>query len=233
MINYFYIQEDLNPLFTNTHLIKDLSTYWFANDVLELWLLNQLNNFWAWGWNNAQLDSSNWADDIIANCQPSLGNNEETKNSFLYQRKKMTDSSFISQSQSRSLLLKQYNLHLKADDLLRSLLLIESDFETLVYGKEKAHPKIGALSTKRSRYIGVWKNGTLWQALITINSRKTYIGTYQTEDEAARAFDFYSILLHSLTAKTNFSYTKANIVGMIASFKHNGNNFYPRQLFSN
>ena len=35
---------------------------------------------------------------------------------------------------------------------------------------------------------------------------KTYIGTYRSEAQAARAFDFYSLLLHSTTAKTNFDY---------------------------
>ena len=65
---------------------------------------------------------------------------------------------------------------------------------------------------------------------ITINKRKTYIGSYESEQDAAVAFDFHCILLHSLRAKTNFSYSKANIVNMIANYKENNNYFNPEQL---
>ena len=50
-------------------------------------------------------------------------------------------------------------------------------------------------------------------------NKKAYIGTYQSEKEAALAFDFYSIMLHALDAKTNFSYSKDMIMEMIINYK--------------
>lgn len=75
-------------------------------------------------------------------------------------------------------------------------------------------------SFRRSHFIGVSRNGPNWQALICIKKRKTYIGTYETEEEAARAFDLYSLLLHNTSAKTNFGYTKAEIMYMVREFEY-------------
>ena len=116
------------------------------------------------------------------------------------------------------LMLKRYHLEVKADKILRLLLSVESDYNLLINGSRKADPKYGPISNTRSSYIGVSGNGAQWQALITINKRKTYIGSYESEQDAAVAFDFHCILLHSLRAKTNFNYSKANIVSMIANY---------------
>ena len=75
-------------------------------------------------------------------------------------------------------------------------------------------------SAKRTSYFGVNKNGPNWQTLITINKRKTYVGTFMTEVEAARAFDFYSMLLHLDSAKTNFSYNKDQALSLISELSY-------------
>ena len=36
---------------------------------------------------------------------------------------------------------------------------------------------------------------------------------------AARIYDYFSIISHGLKAKTNFSYTKENILDILANFK--------------
>ena len=131
------------------------------------------------------------------------------------------------------LMLKKYHFEEKADKALRLLLSVKSDYSLLINGSRKADPKYGPLSNTRSSYIGVSRNGAQWQALITINKRKTYIGSYESEQDAAVAFDFHCILLHSLRAKTNFSYSKASIVSMIANYKENNNYFKPEQLSIN
>jgi len=41
--------------------------------------------------------------------------------------------------------------------------------------------------------------------------KKHYIGSISTEIKAARIYDRHAILTHGLRAKTNFSYTKAQI----------------------
>ena len=128
------------------------------------------------------------------------------------------------------LILKRNNFSFKANKLLESLQNIQIGSITLVSPKKKAESKLGPLSSKRSTYIGVSRNGHNWQALITINKKKTYIGSYWSEIDAAIAFDFFSILLHSFIAKTNFSYTKDNIVEMILNFKTNGECLKPEYL---
>ena len=57
-------------------------------------------------------------------------------------------------------------------------------------------------------FRGLSKNGKSWQVLIMIEKRKTYIGTYSSEEEAARVYDKYSILINRISAKPNFAYTK-------------------------
>ena len=49
-----------------------------------------------------------------------------------------------------------------------------------------------------------------------IEKKKTYIGTFKTEEEAARTYDRYSILINGINAKTNFEYTKAEIVDLLS-----------------
>ena len=127
-------------------------------------------------------------------------------------------------------MLKKSNLPLRANELLSDIQSIKFGEMILIAGKKKAESKVGPLSSKRSSFIGVSRNGPHWQALITINKKKTYIGSYKTEVDAAVAFDFYSILLHYFGAKTNCSYTKDNIVEMIWNFKKNGSILKPEYL---
>ena len=125
----------------------------------------------------------------------------------------------------RFLMLKRANLDKNANKLLTILTMIDSESSVLISGKRKAESKEGPISDTRSTYIGVSRNGLNWQALISINKRKTYIGSYTSEISAAVAFDFHSILLHFLTAKTNFSYTKEDLISMIINYKENNNSF--------
>ena len=49
--------------------------------------------------------------------------------------------------------------------------------------------------------------------------------------DVAVAFDFFSILLHSFTAKTNFSYTRNNIDEMIWNYKNNRESLKPEEIY--
>lgn len=93
----------------------------------------------------------------------------------------------------------------------------------MIHGKKKSERK--ANSKRRSNFIGVSRNGPNWQAMISIQKKKAYIGTYQSEKEAAMAFDFYSIMTHGVEAKTNLSYTKQMIIEMIVNYKSNDNKY--------
>lgn len=120
-------------------------------------------------------------------------------------------------------------LELKIHELVETLNMAVSDPNTIViFGKKKNERKANSL--RRSNFIGVSKNGPNWQAMISILKRKAYIGTFTDEQEAGLAFDFYSILIHKLDAKTNYNYTKAQIMEMLYSFRSNGNKFIPKAL---
>ena len=112
--------------------------------------------------------------------------------------------------------------------LLSTIKRVTNEGKVVVHGKRKSTARL-LLSNRRSHYTGVFKNGDNWQALISIQKRKTYIGTYTNELEAAKVFDFYSILLNGITATTNFDYTKMDIVEMIENYISNDRKYIKLQ----
>lgn len=132
---------------------------------------------------------------------------------------------------SKKNLLSRYDFPAKADALLNMLSGIDiPEGQPLISAGKKAEPKRGPVCSTRSGFIGVTRNGPQWQSLISVGKRKTYIGSYRTERECAMAFDFHSLLLHGLTAKTNFGYTKEDIVEMIWQYRQRGDKLSPSTL---
>ncbi len=67
---------------------------------------------------------------------------------------------------------------------------------------------------RSSNFRGVSKTGNKWQVLL-MHKAKFYLGSYNTEEEAAKVYDSYAIYYFNERAKTNFLYTeeeKANII---------------------
>lgn len=110
----------------------------------------------------------------------------------------------------------------KISNLMLSLSKLSVNDNELIIGASSKYSRKTTNSSRRSMYIGVFKNWGSWQALTSINGRKTYLKTCPTQLEAAKTYDFYSILLNWLDAKTNFDYTKAEIVNMVDNYFHNG-----------
>lgn len=55
----------------------------------------------------------------------------------------------------------------------------------------------------------------LLQVQLLGNLKKHYIGSISSEEKAAKIYDRHAILTHGLRAKTNFSYTKAQIIAIL------------------
>ena len=132
----------------------------------------------------------------------------------------VTDFELLRGFQNRRVSINDMSLSTLLKKLVDTLNMLSGDFNTIIVFQKKKHERRKA-SDRRSTFIGVSKNGPSWQSMITINKRKTYIGTYKTEREAAIAFDFYSMLIHTMEGKTNFSYTKGQIWEMINNFNEN------------
>ena len=64
---------------------------------------------------------------------------------------------------------------------------------------------------RSSQYRGVSKNGYQWQVLMAINNNKYYIGSYPSEELAARIYDILAIKNRGIKARTNFVYNNNQI----------------------
>ena len=62
-----------------------------------------------------------------------------------------------------------------------------------------------------SKYRGVSKNGYQWQVLMMFNKNKYYLGSYPSEELAARIYDVLAIKNRGTKARTNFAYNKNQI----------------------
>ena len=64
---------------------------------------------------------------------------------------------------------------------------------------------------RSSKYRGVSKNGYQFQVLMMVNNNKYYIGSYPSEELAARIYDVLAIKNRGTKARTNFAYNKNQI----------------------
>lgn len=82
-------------------------------------------------------------------------------------------------------------------------------------------------SNRRSKYIGVSRNGNSWQVLINVKNQKKYIGGFTNEIRAAMAYDFYTMALRGADAKTNFDYDNELVLEMVNNYFAMDNQFDP------
>ena len=80
-----------------------------------------------------------------------------------------------------------------------------------IYNKQQNKKHIRMLPkykrrNRGSKYRGVCRKRTKWEAIIMINRQRINVGTYDTEEEAAKAYDKFAITFHKEKAKTNFIY---------------------------
>ena len=74
--------------------------------------------------------------------------------------------------------------------------------------KRRANTKSDSRS---SIYRGVSRNGRMWQVQVGACTKSRYMGRFTSEIDAARAHDRHAIRRLGKAAKTNFTYTKAQV----------------------
>ncbi|CAI2371468.1 unnamed protein product [Moneuplotes crassus] len=95
-----------------------------------------------------------------------------------------------------------------------------------VQAKKKANVcKTKRVSKRRTRSIGLTKNSVNYQTVIVVEGKKTYVGSFPLEVDAAITFDFYSLTLHNNKTPTNFAWRAEDVFEMLESFNQNGGVF--------
>lgn len=130
-----------------------------------------------------------------------------------------TSSSYLNKKRSSNDVLDSSKTEIQKVKLIKNNKIVyvsESSNKNLTK-KNKQQKKFTFVNRgqRGSRYRGVSKNGNQWQVLIMINKSKSYVGSYATEDLAARIYDIVSLKNHGNKAKTNFNYSKQEIKQLI------------------
>lgn len=88
-------------------------------------------------------------------------------------------------------------------DCRRENLIIASPSSDL---QNRPSVKTNPDSPTGSRYVGVRKNpnGNRWSSVIGNGGKKRYLGTFETEEQAAHAYDEAARRLHGENARVNF-----------------------------
>lgn len=109
----------------------------------------------------------------------------------------------------------------KKVNLILSSLYQRPGDEVLVKRTAKQRPSNNTKHPdKRSKYIGVSKNGSHWQSLVVWDKEKLYIATTPSEEKAARIVDFYTLLYRFNKGKMNWEYTVHEAINLINTYKH-------------
>jgi hypothetical protein len=76
--------------------------------------------------------------------------------------------------------------------------------------------KVHSEAFRGSKYRGISKNGrNTWQVLVMVNRHKKYVGAIYDEIMAAKVYDKITIQYQGISAKTNFSYTKSEVIDIL------------------
>ena len=162
-------------------------------------------------------------------------NMSTSANQQISQTQDCDSSSFYSQFWSNSAVetlrpsRRKTNLPEIDGNLIKMLILLNQGIDvSLKHSSKSARGLHNGVSHRRSAYVGVLRNRGKWQVFLNEGSIKKYIGTYESEVEAAVVNDFYSIGINFLNAKTNFNYSRDLIVSMIESYFRDENcaNYY-------
>lgn len=148
--------------------------------------------------NKLQIIIDNKEENLIKNS--STINNPSPKFKFFQIKKNIMD--FNTNNEIK--VLKNKKIVYINSDLLNS-------YSTSRYIKKLKRINFVKRSKTSSKFRGVSRNGNNWQALIMVNNKKYYIGSYPSEEFAARAYDIHAIKKKGIKARTNFPYNNTQI----------------------
>ncbi|CDW88133.1 ant-like protein [Stylonychia lemnae] len=98
---------------------------------------------------------------------------------------------------------------------LVEVLQTKRTLEIVIKPHKKAFKGDNVQNFRGSKFRGISKNGNSWQILVMVNRKKKYLGTLPTEDQAAKFYDKVAIQYQGHKAKTNYSYSKNQIIQIL------------------
>ena len=150
--------------------------------------------------------SDNLNPEIISNgIQRSLTNSHTIKKNpskklKLFNIKKITEKNLLdSEANNKIKVLKNKKVVYINTNLVNS-------YSTIRSIKKLNKIKFIITNKRRSKFRGVSKNGNKWQVLISIKNKNCYLGSFASEEVAAKVYDIYAIKSFGDNARTNFVY---------------------------
>ena len=181
------------------------------NDIFNKDIINQENKSFNYNINN----NANIKCNINNNVAKSqyINNKTSLKNNYIFtvtrtkvKRPKKKYQKYIKQTKSNNEIKVLKN---KKIVYVNTLLL--NSYSTSKNIKQLNKITFIGKSKRSSQYRGVSKNGNQWQVLMMLKKKKSYIGSYDSEEVAGRVYDILSIKNRGIKAKTNFIYTSEQI----------------------
>lgn len=201
---YMYGAYQYNPQAINANLFQGNSMYYdmqnYGNFDEELQGYGYMNL-------NSSLLYSNIANSYMKNIDSDF--HDSTISTMKKSSNSVDDLKQTSKSQKNLPIISKIKL------LQRLLEEISDHSQVLINGKPKNKSQKIRKSNRHSNYRGVSRNGKKWQVMIIGSIKKKYFGGIINENEAAVFYDKLSILTNGLAAKTNFNYTKSDLISMI------------------
>jgi hypothetical protein len=189
-------------------------TYINKNDINGIFnkdIINQENKSFNYNINNNANIKCNINNNVVKSQY--INNKTSLKNNYIFtvtrakvKRPKKKYQKYIKQTESNNEIKVLKN---KKIVYVNTLLL--NSYSTSKNIKQLNKITVIGKSKRSSQYRGVSKNGNQWQVLMMLKKKKSYIGSYDSEEVAGRVYDILSIKNRGIKAKTNFIYTSEQI----------------------
>lgn len=197
--NNFTLEKEINFSILTKNFQKQSESRNSENNPYLYTINSEINNcIKSFNEDNSNLDKKIIGDDII--------NNEPSQKLLSFDIKKNINE--------KSLLECGKNNEIKV--LKNGKVVYINTYLCNLYSTSKAIKKMNKINfvirnERSSKYRGVSRNGNSWQVLTMINKKKQYLGSYQSEELAARIYDIQAIKNRGFKARTNFTYNNIQI----------------------